>query len=173
MNPIIPQEICQSIRDFHLPRYQEIPDVGLYLEQTSKYISDYYAPLSEIGLTSSMISNYVKKGVIDSPVKKMYYAEHLAYLIFICVGKSVMSIDDISDFYKIQKRIYPCDVAYDYFCMEFENMLGYTAGIKETLDSVGTTNTELKTALRSVIASAAHLVFARESLRQFRERGEV
>ena len=28
-----------AIRSFRLPRYEEIPNVGLYLEQTTKYIS--------------------------------------------------------------------------------------------------------------------------------------
>ena len=29
-------QIAQSIKDFRLPRYQEIPNVGLYLEQATK-----------------------------------------------------------------------------------------------------------------------------------------
>ena len=35
------QKIADSLRDFRLPRYQEIPDVGLYLEQVAKFISEY------------------------------------------------------------------------------------------------------------------------------------
>ena len=31
MNQEIKQRIAESFRDLHLPRYQEIPDVGLYL----------------------------------------------------------------------------------------------------------------------------------------------
>ena len=63
------QQICQSVAAFRLPRYTEIPNVGLYLEQAAKYIAEYLAPLGEAALTPSMISNYVKKGLIDSPVK--------------------------------------------------------------------------------------------------------
>jgi hypothetical protein len=39
-----------------LPTYDQIPNVGLYLEQVTKYISDHLAPLEDIQLTGSMIS---------------------------------------------------------------------------------------------------------------------
>lgn len=57
-----------SARDYRMPRYKEIPNVGLYLEQTVKYINECLAPI-EISITPSMLSNYVKKGYIDRPIK--------------------------------------------------------------------------------------------------------
>ena len=57
-----------SARDYRMPRYKEIPNVGLYLEQTVKYINECLAPI-EISITPSMLSNYVKKGYIDRPKK--------------------------------------------------------------------------------------------------------
>lgn len=51
-----------SARDYRMPRYKEIPNVGLYLEQTVKYINECLAPI-EISITPSMLSNYVKKGI--------------------------------------------------------------------------------------------------------------
>ena len=54
---------------FRLPRYNEIPNVGLYLDQVTKYIDDYLSPIAP-SLTSSMISNYVKKKIIENPIKK-------------------------------------------------------------------------------------------------------
>ena len=35
MNEHILSKMADPIHNFHLPRYQEIPDVGLYLEQAS------------------------------------------------------------------------------------------------------------------------------------------
>ena len=66
------EEMLLSIRDFRLPKYDEIPDVGLFLEQTTKYISKYVEPLQDITLTGSMISNYVKQKIIAKPIKKHY-----------------------------------------------------------------------------------------------------
>ena len=62
--------IQNSINGFSLPRYNDIPNVGLYLEQVVKYISEYLEPLESFSLTSSMVSNYVKKGLVENPVKK-------------------------------------------------------------------------------------------------------
>ena len=160
---------AEKVRGFRLPRYNELPDVGLYLEQVTKYINAVLSPLGFAEMTSSMISNYVKKGVIDSPVKKLYYREHIAYLIFVGVGKSVVSIDDISEIYSLQKTVYPCDVAYNYFCMEFENVLMHLAGLKDNLDNVGVTNTDLKALLRSLIISASNLIFVMSSIDEYRK----
>lgn len=70
MNEHILSKMADPIHNFHLPRYQEIPDVGLYLEQTAKYIDSYLSPLEDISITGSMISNYVKKKIINKPRQK-------------------------------------------------------------------------------------------------------
>lgn len=169
MENSIKSRFAEKVRGFRLPRYNELPNVGLYLEQVTKYINGILTPWGLAEMTPSMISNYVKKGLIDSPVKKLYYAEHIAYLLFVGIGKNVMAIDDISDIYKFQKNIYPCDMAYDYFCEELENMLWVVAGLKGTVETVGVTNTELKDALRSIIVCVANLAFVNFSLEEFRK----
>ena len=70
MEKIPTEPMRDAIRQFTLPSYNEIPNVGLYLEQTAKYISEYLTCLGDFALTGSMISNYVKKGLIKNPVKK-------------------------------------------------------------------------------------------------------
>ena len=53
---------------FTLPDYDQIPNVGLYLEQVTKYLNEYLEPLGCTPLTGSMISNLksshnsIKKG---------------------------------------------------------------------------------------------------------------
>ena len=89
---------AESIRNFRLPRYREIPDVGLYLEQTNKYLAAFLEPVLPGSLTPSMISNYVKKGLIDSPAKKQYGREQIAYLFFIAMAKNVLSLDALRGF---------------------------------------------------------------------------
>ena len=54
--------MTMDIAGFCLPRYAQIPGVGLYLEQVVRYINAQLAPLGEPELTSSMVSNYVKQG---------------------------------------------------------------------------------------------------------------
>ena len=152
-------ELTASIRNFSLPKYNEIPNVGLFLEQTSKYISDIIAPLPGITITGSMISNYVKKGLIPSPVKKQYYADQIAYLFFISIAKQVLSMENIIALSERQRKTYSIPVAYDYFCLELENMLYYIFGLTDSVKEVGVTNTHEKTMLRSLIIAAAQIIY--------------
>lgn len=159
MKTEIKQSLADFARAFHLPRYHEIPNMGLYLEQTTKYISEYLSPLQENIITSSMISNYVKKDLVENPVKKLYYREQIAYLIFIALAKNVLSLDNLSQFIQLQKCTYATERAYDYTCDEFENVLQYVFGAKDTLDTVGIDSTDEKFMLRATIITVAHKLY--------------
>jgi len=150
---------AQKVKTFRLPHYDELPNVGLYLEQVVKYINSCLVPLGCTELTISMVSNYVKKGIIDAPVRKLYYCEQIGYLIFISVAKSVMSIESIAQMFRMQKSTYDPKTAYDYFCSELENMLAYICDLKDEVENIGVTNTEVKTMFRSVIIAASHIIF--------------
>ena len=147
------------IEDFRLPRYREIPNVGLYLDQTVKYINSYLAPLGNMEITASMVSNYVKKGYIRNPVRKQYSAEQIAYLMAMAVVKNVVPMENIALMFDMQKRTYSVEVAYDYFCTELENMLRFIFGLKDAVDEVGVTTSEAKDMLRSVIIAVAHVIY--------------
>ena len=155
MEKSIGDKVSARIQNFNLPSYEQIPDVGLYLEQTVRFIEDRLAPLSNVSITSSMVSNYVKKDLIKNPVKKLYDREQIAYLIFIALAKSVLSLEDIRLLIELQGKSYPPRQAYEYFVAEFMNVLHYVYGLKEKLEDVGVENTEEKTLLRNTIISVA------------------
>ena len=152
------RQIAETIRDFRLPRYKEIPDVGLYLEQTTKYINTHLARLGCLEITTSMVSNYVKKGVIPKPVKKQYYAEHISYLFFVAFAKNLVAIEDIGILIEMQRSTYTLPVAYDYMCEEMENALGYIFGLKDSMEALGETESDEKNLLRSLTFSAANVI---------------
>ena len=158
------RQIAESLRDFRLPRYNEIPNVGLYLEQATKYVGEYLAPLGEYTLTPSMISNYVKKGLIANPVKKQYGREQIAYLFFIAVAKSVLSLDALTGFIKLQQQTYTLPKAYDYFAEELENLLAFTFELKDTMEAVGEDNTDEKRLLYTCIVAAVQKVYLEKCL---------
>ncbi|MBE6564358.1 MAG: DUF1836 domain-containing protein [Ruminococcaceae bacterium] len=168
------EEMARGIEGFRLPRYGEIPDVGLFLEQTTKYVSGVLAPLGGLTVTSSMISNYVKKKLIESPVKKQYSREQIAYLIFIAMAKGVMPLEGIQTMLRMQKERYDVQVAYDYFCNEFESVLALVFGLKDTYENVGAEHSEYKTILRNAIIALVHKVYLDRSLAilQSRDDGE-
>ena len=151
--------MAEPIRGFRLPRYAEIPTVGLYLEQTIKYINAYLAPLGCLELTGSMVSNYVKKGLIPAPVKKQYYPEQISYLFFVALAKNLTSMENIDLLISVQRETYTLPVAYDYMCGELENMLFYFFGLKDTPEEVGETESDEKNLLRGLIMSAANVIY--------------
>lgn len=155
----------QSVGEFRLPRYEEIPNVGLYLEQTAKYVNEYYQPLSGVSITGSMISNYVKKGLVSSPVKKQYSREQIAYLIYIALAKSVLSLDNIRLMIALQQQSYEGEQAYNYFCRELENAIQYVFGAKDSLKTVGAQFSEEKTMLRNTIIAVAHKIYLEKYFR--------
>lgn len=148
-----------DIKEFNLPAYGDIPDVGLFLEQTTKYVSEYLKPLQGVSVTGSMISNYVKKKMIDNPVKKQYFREQIADIFFIAVTKSVLSLEDIQLLIELQKKTYDCETAYEYFRLELKNVLFYVCGLKEELEKVGQEQTSEKILLRNTIMTVAHKVY--------------
>lgn len=148
-----------TMLEFRMPRYREIPDVGLYLDQTVKYINRYLSPLGCMEITSSMVSNYVKKGYIRNPEHKQYDAEQIAYLLFIALAKSVLPMENIARLFAMQRRTYSAQVAYDYFCVELETMLQWVFGLREDVRDSGVTDSETKTMLRATIIAVAHIIY--------------
>lgn len=153
--------IFVNIDYFSLPKYGEIPDIGLYLEQTVTYINEIYAPL-EISITSSMLSNYVKKGYIEHPINKKYYAPQIAYLLFFLPVKQTFMTEDIYELFTLQRRTYPLETAYNYFASQFQGMLQYLFGLcsEPPADTEGELSFAKRT-MQSVITALAHVIYLR------------
>lgn len=165
MNEEYRRQLAEYVAEFHLPRYRELPDIGLHLEQVTRYASRYVPSQ----LTGSMVSNYVKQKLIPGPVKKSYYQESIAYLIFLSYIKAVMPLEDIRLMMEVQKSSYELQVAYDYFCDELENLLQYICGLRETPARVGVTNTQEKELLRTALMSITYKVYLDQYLKLIRE----
>lgn len=159
MNETIKKEIATSMQSFSLPRYNELPTVGYFLEQTVEYINQILSPLHGIQITSSMVRNYVKQGLISNPIKKKYNTDQIAYLIAITILKQVIPLEDLSRLFSQQQKTYESQIAYNYFCDELENVLFYHLGIKEKLDTVGFTSSLEKDILRSAIIAVSNIIY--------------
>lgn len=171
-NKDIKQALIEAVEDFHLPRYEEIPDVGLYLDQVVRYVNRYFPLCPENEITSSMVSNYVKHKIINGPQKKCYGKESIARLIFVCYMKMVSPLDDIRLMEQRQASTYPLDVAYDYFCEELENMLQHVFGMKAQPDEVGKDRTLERELLRSAVLAVTHKLYLDNYFKLIREYAE-
>ena len=113
---------------FALPRYNDLPSVGLYLDQTVQFVNGYFRSFCGVELTPSMVSNYVKKGVVDHPIRKKYTRDQIASLMYIAVSKTVLSIENIDTLFKMQREHCSAGTAYDIFCEELEASLSVVFG---------------------------------------------
>lgn len=85
------------LNDFRLPDWEELPDLGLYMEQVTVLLQrylDYFPPelKEEQFITASTINNYVRTRVMPEPIKRRYYRVHIAYLIVILTLKQSLSM---------------------------------------------------------------------------------
>ena len=154
---------------FQMPRFREIPNVGLYLEQTVQYINDCIAPL-DLAITSSMLSNYVKKGYVDRPVKKQYNAEQIAYLIFMSIVKQTLSMENIAALFQMQKETYSIQEAYNYFCEELEKKLKKLFEGDFTDENPADMTFE-KRALTSVVIAISNIIYLNFCFKEIKEDG--
>lgn len=123
----------EEIENFHLPRWNEIPEIDLYIDQVvsllEHYLSDYIKSDNDSKnkiITKTMINNYVKNGAIKAPVNKKYNKEHIAYLFVIFILKQIYSIDEIKKLISLAINTSSVEDAYNRFCSELEKAIKTT-----------------------------------------------
>ena len=120
----------EDIKNFHLPRWDELPNIDLYIDQLVSFLEQYLAGYikndnekEEKIITKTMINNYVKHKAIKAPVNKKYNKEHMASLFVIFILKEVYSIHEIEKLISLAIETSPIELAYDRFCSELEKAI--------------------------------------------------
>lgn len=117
----------EDIANHHLPRWEELPDLDLYMDQVITFVEKNVEIFSNSKdkrlITPSMVNNYVKLKLIPKPTKKRYNRVHLAYLIAISILKQVLTIQEIKDGIMCQVKISGKKEAYNLFCDEQEKAI--------------------------------------------------
>lgn len=139
--------------------YAELPTVGLYLDQSVQFVNGCFCTFQGVELTASMVSNYVKKGIISHPIKKKYTRDQLACLIYIVVSKNVLSMENIDSLFKMQQAHYTSAQAYDTFCDELESYLPYVFGLTKSFSELEPDVDDARKLLRSTIISAVNKIY--------------
>lgn len=146
------KNILQTLQSVSLPTYTQIPDVGLYLDQVVKYINSFLVDFPEMQMTSSMISNYVKSKLIDSPHKKTYNRKQISDLLFIAIAKTVLSMNHIR-ISLAQIHAIPNEEGYDTFVSKLNEVLKHFE--QQTFHIHDASNT----ALTNIIVASVHKMY--------------
>lgn len=156
------QSISQEmITKIHIPRWNELPEIDLYLDQVvnylEKYLGQYNANKEDKIITKTMINNYVKQGIMPAPEKKKYSKKHIAYLIVICVLKQVYSIGDIGKLISLTIQYFELSKAYNRFCANLEVSIKNVFSRKEFPNAEKMT--EEQYLLKNVVQSVADKMY--------------
>lgn len=102
----------KAVSGFSLPSWENIPDIGLYMDQVIVLLSQYLGLISpsadketdddkdaseEKLFSAASINNYVRLKIMPAPVKRKYYRVHIAYLIIIFTLKQAVSINIVKE----------------------------------------------------------------------------
>lgn len=164
------------LNDIHMPRWNELPNVDLYLDQVVTFINSSLNSfiLSNVSnssktenqvLTKTMINNYVKNKLIEPPKKKKYSKVQLAKLFVICILKQVYSMNDIKDLINNALQHSDIKIAYNSFCDQFEETLLCTYKRKDYIDNYSKDDTN-KYLLKSVLLSCCYTIYTQNFLLQ-------
>lgn len=115
----------ESLRQKRPMDWDALPDIPLYMDQVLSYM-DRQVIRSEEGdtLTSAMVNNYTKSGLVPRAEGKKYSREHLCYLTAICVLKQVLSAKDMA--LVVERKVdegEPVEALYRLFCESLDQAL--------------------------------------------------
>ena len=89
-----------AAEEYALPAWESLPSIPLYMDQvmmfTGEALSLYAQDEKQSLLTSSMVNNYVKSGLVEHPDHKKYGRAQLAQLVMTGLLKQVLSMQDLT-----------------------------------------------------------------------------
>ena len=111
---------------FHIPRWEELPAVDLYMEQVITLIhSNLGAFFEQVGIqpiTKNMINNYVKAKIVQAPVNKRYPRISVAMIIVVYILKSCYETEDVGKLIRMGVDLEAgVPLTYNRFCDAIEN----------------------------------------------------
>lgn len=89
------EELKRRLAEERPQEWDAFPDIGLYMDQIISYMPRQLIHFGdEDSLTSAMVNNYIKDGLLPRAEGKKYNKTHLGYLTAICALKQVLSVRD-------------------------------------------------------------------------------
>lgn len=109
--------------------WNQLPDIALYMDQIISFMPRQLIHFDEgEALTSAMVNNYIKDGLVPRAEGKRYGPIHLGYLTAVCALKKVLSVRDVGALIAAgQARSSDPEQLYDYFCRALDQALSDTA----------------------------------------------
>lgn len=129
-------DLLERLRTHRPVEWEQLPDFSLYMDQVLSYMDRQVLRFDgDDGLTSAMVNNYTKSGLVPRAEGKKYNRDHLAYLTVICILKQVLSTRDMALLLREELADgQGVQAGYGRFCRSLDNALTLTAGEMESRD---------------------------------------
>lgn len=115
--------------------WEELPDIGLYMDQLISYMPRQLIRYGEgESLTSAMVNNYIKDGAMPRAEGKRYSHTHLGCLTALCALKQVLSVKDAALLLDAAAEGQEPRALYAQFLEELDRALDVTAGSLDASD---------------------------------------
>ena len=125
------KELKQRMAQQRPAPWEMLPDLSLYMDQLIGYMPRQLIHYGdEEGLTSAMVNNYIKDGLLPRAEGKRYSQTHLAYLTAICAMKQVLPVKDAGLLARMEEG--GDREAYEHFCRTLDATL---ADVSQRLDA--------------------------------------
>ena len=123
------EELRQRMRTERPVAWEQLPDLALYMDQLISYMPRQLIRFEGgDALTSAMVNNYIKDGLLPRAEGKRYGREHLAWLTAICALKSVISMREMAIlFAQLEKMDVPVEARYTHFLEQMDKALDKVA----------------------------------------------
>ena len=109
--------------------WNQLPDIALYMDQVISFMPRQLIHFDEReSLTSAMVNNYIKDGLVPRAEGKRYGPIHLGYLTAVSALKKVLSVRDVGALIAAGKeRSTDPEQLYNYFYRALDQALSDTA----------------------------------------------
>ncbi len=150
------EEFLDALRNDRPEHWDEMPDIDLYMDQLLEYMTrQQIDPANERQLTSSMINNYIKAGLITRAKGKRYTRAHLAELTAVLAFKQVLQVNQMQKLADAIRAKYDTRHAYEAFWRELDKALNATADTMEENRDKDLTGQALELAVKAYANSIA------------------
>ncbi|MDD4082357.1 MAG: DUF1836 domain-containing protein [Sphaerochaetaceae bacterium] len=135
-------ELIKKTEDLRISDLSSFPSLSLYMDQVLEILSQNSIFLAkEEKLTSAMVNNYIKEGLLPRAKGKKYSKQHVALLTIISRLKQILSVKEISSlmvlFGKEEVPQEKREALYDNIYVKFESILNKeTEAVQKKLTQV-------------------------------------
>lgn len=136
--------------------WDALPDIDLYMDQVISYLPRQSVGGDAPAMTSAMINNYVKDGLLPRACGKRYHREHLVYLTAVSLLKNVLTVKDMkllleNEIVKGQEEAF-----YDRFLADVDEAYhGVNGSLSSDMGEAQLANAAMMLALASCASKAA------------------